>query len=419
MMESAVAIPFGKKVDGAFVPPPSKSHAIRALLIASLARGGSEVRGCGTSDDVGRMADIVRRWRDISKEGDSFVIRPVERIDIPEGVYDCVGSATAARFLFALFSMFEGERVIDGDGSLRKRPVGAGVEAARSLGAEIRFPRNEGCFPVSVRGGRWSGGRVRISDSSSSHSVSGLLIAAPLSKKDLVVEAVEPVSYPYVRMTSEVMKEFGVAAATEGRMINVPRGEYLGTKLEIEKDYSAAAFFLCASAVTDGRIAITGLREDSIQGDAGIAGMLEKIGADVSWKDSSLVCRGKPSKPLEVDLRDIPDLFPPLAALALKCPGRSVFRGTARLEAKESGRGSAVVEAVNAIGGRAQMERDAVMIEPVERYEGAVLDPRGDHRLAMAFAVMGLLAEETTVLDPGCVKKSHPSFWPDFFNILR
>ena len=130
-MESAVAIPFGKKVDGAFVPPPSKSHAIRALLIASLARGGSEVRGCGTSDDVGRMADIVRRWRDISKEGDSFVIRPVERIDIPEGVYDCGGSATAARFLFALFSMFEGERVIDGDGSLRKRPVGAGVEAVR------------------------------------------------------------------------------------------------------------------------------------------------------------------------------------------------------------------------------------------------------------------------------------------------
>lgn len=418
-MESAVAIPFGKKVDGAFVPPPSKSHAIRALLIASLAKGESEVRGCGSSEDVERIADIVRRWREISKEGDSFVIKPLDRITVPEGVYDCGGSATIARFLVALFSMFEGERIIDGDGSLRRRPVGAGVEAARSIGAEIRFPGNEGCFPVSVKGGRWSRGRVRISDSSSSHSVSGLLIAAPLSGKELVVETVEPVSYPYIRMTAEVMKDFGVAAAAEGEMITVPRGDYLGTKLEIEKDYSAAAFFLCASAVTDGRIVITGLKEKSIQGDAGIAGILKKIGVDVSWKDGSLVCRGKPSKPLDVDITDIPDLFPPLAVLALKCPGRCLFRETARLEAKESGRGSALVEAVNAVGGRAHMERDAVIIEPAGKYQGAVLDPRGDHRLAMAFAVMGLLAEGATILAPGSVEKSHPSFWPDFFNILK
>ena len=418
-MESAVAIPFGKKVDGAFVPPPSKSHAIRALLIASLARGESEIRGCGSSDDVGRMADIVRRWREIAKEGDSFVIRPVDRIDIPEGVYDCGGSATAARFLVALFSMFEGDRVIDGDGSLRKRPVGAGAGAASFLGAEVRFSGKDGCFPVSVKGGLWTGGRIRISDRSSSHSVSGLMIAAPLSKKDLVIETVEPVSYPYIRMTSEVMNDFGVPVVMEGEKITVPRGEYLGTKLEIEKDYSAAAFFLCASAVTDGRIAINGLREDSIQGDAGIVQILRECGMDVSWKDGTLVGRGKPSKPLDVDLRDIPDLFPPLAALALNCPGRSVFRGTARLEAKESGRGSAVAEAVNAIGGKALMEKDALIVEPAESYQGAVLDPRGDHRLAMAFALMGFLAEGTTVLDSGCVKKSHPSFWSDFFNILK
>ncbi len=418
-MESAVAIPFGKKVDGVFTPPPSKSHAIRALLMASLAKSQSVVRSCGSSEDVEHLYDIVRRWRDISKDGDSFAIRHAGRIDIPEGVYDCGGSATAARFLLALFSMLEGERIIDGDGTLRKRPAGAGIDVARSLGAEVKFPEKEGLFPLCVKGKKWNSGRIKISDRTSSQFVSGMLIAAPLAGREVVIEARDPVSRPYIEMTIAAMKSFGAEVIADGCIFTVRPVNYSGAQIEIEKDYSSAAFFLCASAVTAGRITIERLSEDSIQGDRRIVNILKECGLDVSWTDGSLVCRGTPSKPLDVDLADIPDLFPPLAALAMRCPGKSVFRGAARLEAKESRRGTAIADAINTIGGRASMEGDSITIVPSAGYSGAVLDPLRDHRLAMALAAMGLLAKGTTVLDPGCVKKSHPSFWSDFFNILR
>lgn len=418
-MESAAAIPFGKKVVGAITPPPSKSHAIRSLLIASLAKGVSNVLSCGSSEDVEHLYDIVRRWRHISKDRDSFIIRPAERIEIPGGVYNCGGSATAARLLLALFSMSEGERIIDGDKTLRKRPVGAGIDVARSLGADVKFLEKEGFFPLCLRGEKWNSGRIEISDRTSSQFVSGMLIAAPLAEREVVIEARDPVSLPYIEMTIAAMRSFGVEVIADGGLLTVRPVNYSGAQIEIEKDYSAAAFFLCASAATDGSLEINGLGEESIQGDRRIVDILRESGADLSWKNGSLKCRGLPERPLDVDLADIPDLFPPLAALALKCPGKSVFRGAARLEAKESRRGSAIVDAINTIGGRASVEGDNIIVVPAEGYSGAVLDPLGDHRLAMAFAIMGLLAGGTTVLDPGCVKKSHPSFWSDFFNILK
>lgn len=418
-MDTAAAIPFGKKVDGTFTPPPSKSHAIRSLLIASLAKGASVVSSCGSSEDVKHLYDIVRRWRDISKDGDSFTIKPAKRIEIPEGAYDCGGSATAARFLLALFSMFEGERIIDGDKTLRKRPVGEGVDVARSLGADVRFLEKEGLLPLRVSGKRWNGGRIEISDRTSSQFVSGMLIAAPLAEREVVIEARGPVSRPYIEMTVAAMRSFGAEVTADGGLFTVRPVNYSGAQIEIEKDYSAAAFFLCASAVTGGKISVEGLKENSIQGDRRILDILKESGADLSWKIGSLEYGGLPERPLDVDLTDIPDLFPPLAALALKCPGKSAFRGTARLESKESRRGSAIVDAINTIGGKAYMDEDSITVEPAEGYSGSVLDPLDDHRLVMAFAVMGLLAGGTTVLDPGCVKKSHPSFWSDFFNILK
>lgn len=418
-MESAAAIPFGKKVVGAITPPPSKSHAIRSLLIASLSKGASIVRSCGSSEDVEHLYDIVRRWREISKDGDSFTIKPAERIKIPDGVYACGGSATVARFLLALFSMSEGERIIDGDKTLRKRPVGAGIDVARSLGADVKFLEKEGLFPLCGRGKKWKSDRIEISDRTSSQFVSGMLIAAPLAEREVVIEARDPVSRPYIEMTIAAMRSFGAEVIADGGLLTVCPVNYSGAQIEIEKDYSAAAFFLCASAVTGGRITIEGLKKDSIQGDRMIVDILRESGVDLSWKNGSLECGGLPERPLDVDLTDIPDLFPPLAVLALKCPGKSVFRGAARLEAKESRRGSAIVDAINTMGGKAYMEGDNIIIVPAEGYSGSVLDPLGDHRLAMAFAVMGLLAGGTTVLDPGTVKKSHPSFWSDFFNILK
>jgi len=419
VMDDRAVIPFGKKIEGVYSPPHSKSHAIRTLLVASLAKGGSVITSPGSGEDVGYMKAAVGKWRSVRETGDSLVIKESADIAPPPGTYFAGGSAAAMRFLLALFSLLEGERVIDGDGFLRRRPVGAGIGIAEELGAEVEPLGVEGFLPVSVRGKTWRASRIRVADKTSSQFISGMLMAGPLTRGEFTVEIERPVSLPYILMTVETMKRFGVEVEVDGNVLTVPRGDYRGAAVEIEKDYSSASNFLCAAAATGGKLEVMGLPENSIQGDRKVVDVIRSCGVDISWKNGILVCGGAPSKPLDVDIKDHPDLFPPLAVLAMKCPGVSVFRGTGRLEAKESARGSAIAGAIDCAGGRTFKGDDMITIEPAERYRGALLDPEGDHRLAMAFAVMGLIAGGTSVICPSCVKKSYPAFWPDFFNILK
>lgn len=417
-MDREIPIPFGKKLSGFYVPPPSKSHIIRAFLTASLAEGESVIRSPSLCEDAYHLKEIIKKWRSVEEAGDSLVIKASKAPAPPPGKYFVGGSATTARFLLALFSLFEGEKTIDGDESLRKRAVGAGIGVARNLGARVTEAGGKGHFPVSIEGGKWNSKRIKVSNDISSQFISGLLIAAPLTGSETEIEIEGPASFPYIRMTMEVMKDFGVEAACAGNIFKVFPAEYMGRSVTIEKDYSGAAFLMAAAAVSGSEIKVMGLSGHSIQGDREIVALLEKSGVDVKREGSFIKLKGKPDKGLRIELTNNPDLFPPLAALALKCPEASSFRGIDRLETKESPRGAAIAEAINKIGGEARAEGGILRIIPERCYRGAALDPKNDHRLAMAFAVMGLTAEGTSVLNPDCVKKSYPSFWEDLFKLL-
>jgi 3-phosphoshikimate 1-carboxyvinyltransferase len=417
-MDREVPIPFGKKLSGIYTPPPSKSHTIRALLIASLAKGESVIHSPSDCEDAKYLKEAIKKWRAVEYRGDSFIIKESRSIAPPPGKYFIGGSATAMRFLLALFSRLEGERIIDGDETLRKRPVGAGIGIAEDMGAEITGLGSAGCLPQRIKGKKWRSDKIKVSDKISSQFVSGMLIAAPLNGSEVAIEMDDPVSFPYIEMTMKVMTSFGVKVDLGGSNIAVSPGKYKGSRIEIEKDYSNAAFFLAAAAATGSEITVEGLKKQSIQGDSEVLKFLEDVGIELAWTNSFLNAKGFPKSGFNIDLSNHPDLFPPLAVLALMCSDVSVFRGTNRLDTKESSRGRAIAEAIGQVGGKAFIGGDFIKIEPQIHYKGTVLDPQGDHRLAMAFAVTGLLAEGTSVLNPECAEKSYPQFWRDFFNLL-
>jgi 3-phosphoshikimate 1-carboxyvinyltransferase len=415
-MDREILIPFGNRLSGKYTPPPSKSHTIRALLVSSMAEEESMIRSPSLCDDAKHLKKDIEKWRTIDEMDDCAIVRKGEALP-PPGRYYAGGSATVMRFLLAIFSFLEDERIIEGDRTLKKRPVGAGIEIARTLGVDVAELGEKGRLPLAIKGSGSVPGLIKITDTISSQFISGLMIASPLGNSETIIEIGKAVSFPYINMTAEVMKRFGIEVSFSGNRILIPSGKYKGSKIEIEKDYSAASFFFVGAGITESEITAEGLSFDSIQGDSAVMDFLQNAGMEVIRHGSTLKASGPPRSGIDLDVTDCPDLFPPLAVLALKCQGPSFFRNAGRLETKESGRGRAVAAAINRIGGKAAVENDLITIIPQKEYKGAVLDPENDHRLAMAFALMGLVAKGTSVLDPECVKKSYPTFWDDFFKL--
>lgn len=408
-------IPFGAKVEGDYFPPPSKSYAIRSLIVASLSKGKSFLKDVGFSDDVKAAVDVIRKWRDVEVANCGVLIKE-GNLEICEGKYFVKGSATLFRILLGLFSFTNGERVIDGDESLKKRDFSCSIEAAKNFAKEIE---KKGKVPLKVSGKTLTKRVIEINDPSSSQFASGVLIAVSFLKKNCAVKVLNRVSFPYLKMTEEVLKLFGAKITSSKNKFVIEKSDLYGKDVEIEKDYSNASFFIAGAAATNGKIRVYGLKKNSKQGDKNFLKILKSIGINVRWNRGFVEVWGFPKKAIEVDLTETPDLLPPLSVVALKCSQKSIFYGVSRLKSKESSRVEVLTEAIRKIGGDAKIEGDVFTIQPSKNYKGALLDPQNDHRIAMAFAMFGLFAKGTKVKNPDCVKKSYPKFWDDFEKIAK
>jgi 3-phosphoshikimate 1-carboxyvinyltransferase len=397
--------------------PGSKSITNRALLIAALADGESTLEGALFSDDTHYMAEAWRQVGIVVRE-DAAAGRfdvcgrggrvPAERADLYVG-----NAGTAMRFLVAALCVGHGHFRIDGTARMRERPIQDLLDALAQLGVRARSTAGNGCPPVAIDADGLPGGHARVTADKSSQFLSALLLAAPCARGRIDLElAGGLVAPPYIDMTIGVMQAFGARVTREDRRrFTIDPQTYSARRYRIEPDASSAHYFLAAAALCGGRVRVDGLGSNSLQGDVHFVDLLEQMGATVVRGDDFLEVRGGTQLDgIEADMNAISDTAPTLAVLAPFARRSVVIRNIAHVRLQESDRLHAVATELQRLGVRVQELNDGLRIEPSTIRPGAVAT-YDDHRLAMAFALIGLRAPGIVIRDPDCVRKTFPDFF--------
>ena len=399
---------------GTVEAPPSKSITHRTLICSALAEGKSRIRSPLIAEDTQATSRILQTLGvEISEEPNLWEVSGGHLQEPTESLF-CGESGTTLRLSTAVCALVNGECRLTGGPSLSRRPVGDLVDGLSQLGVECE---SKGGFPpVTVRGkGRIEGGEAAIRGDISSQFVSGLLLIAPFGSNATSIRLTTQLeSKPYVTMTMDVQRRFGVVVQASDDLSAYQIGSqcYRPTEITVEGDWSSAAYLL-AAGVLAGEVTVKNLDPRSSQADKAIVDILEGMGASVLHRQGSISIQKTALSGIELDLSDSPDLFPVTASLCSAASGNSVLRGLRRLRFKESDRVKAMVEGLRNMGVRAREETNSVWIEG-ERPKGGVINPHNDHRIAMALSLLGLIANrETVILDSECVSKSYPEFWRD------
>ena len=400
--------------------PGSKSHTNRALVCAALANGVSRLDGALLADDTEAMVDALRQL------GIEIFVDEVEATmqvtgvagNLPRGSVrlDVRQSGTTARFLLPVLALGTGESVLDGHEQLRRRPFEDLVNGLHQLGVRTSGP----VLPISVAGGTLTGGTVRVPGSVSSQFLSGLLLSAPCASGAVIVEVVgDLVSRPYVELTLSTMRAFGATVdQVDLRRFAVHPTGYVATDLVIEPDASAASYFFGAAAITGGRVRVEGLGRDTVQGDLAFVDVLEQMGAEVDRGDDYTEVRGVGRlHGVTADLADVSDTAQTLAVVATFASSPTTLTGIGFIRRKETDRIAAVVRELRRRGIDAEEHDDGLTVHPGAPSPGRV-ETYEDHRMAMSFALLGLVHPGIEIADPGCVSKTFPRYF-DALEALR
>ncbi|AEW96941.1 3-phosphoshikimate 1-carboxyvinyltransferase [Streptantibioticus cattleyicolor NRRL 8057 = DSM 46488] len=394
--------------------PGSKSVTARALFLAAAARGTTVLRGPLVSDDSEGFAEgLITLGYQVERGPDAWTItgRP-EGPAVNEADVYCRDGATTARFLPALAAAGHGLFRFDASAQMRRRPLGPLTRALRDLGVDLTHQEEEGHHPLTVRAAGIKGGQVTLDAGLSSQFLTALLLLAPLTEEGLRITVTDLVSVPYVEITLVMMRRFGVETVREGDTFVVPPGGYRATDYPVEPDASTASYFLAAAALTGRRVTVPGLGAGSLQGDLRFAEVLRSMGAEVTLTRDSVTVTGADGgrlRGLTVNMRDISDTVPTLAAIAPFADGPVRIEDVYNTRIKECDRLDACAENLRALGVPVATGRDWIEIRPA-RPAAARIACRGDHRIAMSFSVTGLRTPGITLDDPGCVKKTFPGF---------
>ena len=410
------------RVSGRARAPPSKSYTHRALLAAGYADGDALVRHPLVSADTRATARAVDLFGGATeREDDDWGVSGFDgRPGVPADVIDCANSGTTMRLVTASAALADGTTVLTGDSSLRSRPHGPLLEALSDLGGTARSTRGNGQAPLVVDG-PIAGGAVSMPGDVSSQFVTALLMAGAVTEAGVDVElTTELKSAPYVDITLDVLDSFGVDASETDAGYRVPGAQTYdpaGGEYAVPGDFSSASYLLAAGALAadDGAAVVVEGMHPSAQGDAAIVDVLERMGADVEWdrEAGEITVRRSALSGVEVGVADTPDLLPTIAVLGAAADGTTRITDAEHVRYKETDRVSAMADSLTRMGASVEEERDELVVHGGDTdLSGASVDGRGDHRLVMALAVAGLVADgETTVAGSEHVDVSFPGFF--------
>ena len=419
MSADAITIrPLAEPPDATVRVPGSKSISNRVALLAALADGRSVLDGVLFSDDTRYMATALRALG-IAVEADEAHARLT--IEGGGGRWPraaaelFVGNAgTAMRFLVAALCLGHGRYRIDGSERMRERPIQDQLDALVRLGAHVASERGTGAPPVVVEANGLPGGATELAAARSSQFVSALLQVAPYAARDVALTLTgEIIAQPYIDMTVAVMRQWGVAVERDGaRVYRVAHGQrYRAQRYAVEPDASSAHYFWAAAAISGGTVRVEGLHRGSLQGDVEFATLLERMGATVTWEADAITVSGPQQLGgVDADLNAFSDTAPTLAAIAPFASAPVHIRNVAHLRWQESDRLRAVATELTRLGARVEERDDGISVWP-SRLHGARIATYDDHRIAMAFALVGLKVAGVEIGDPGCVAKTFPDFF--------
>ncbi|HCL5129916.1 TPA: 3-phosphoshikimate 1-carboxyvinyltransferase [Salmonella enterica] len=417
-MESLMLQPIAR-VDGAINLPGSKSVSNRALLLAALACGKTVLTNLLDSDDVRHMLNALsalginytlsadRTRCDIT--GNGGPLRASGALELFLG-----NAGTAMRPLAAALCLGQNEIVLTGEPRMKERPIGHLVDSLRQGGANIDYLEQENYPPLRLRGG-FIGGDIEVDGSVSSQFLTALLMTAPLAPEDTIIRVKgELVSKPYIDITLNLMKTFGVEIANHhyqqfvvkgGQQYHSP-GRYL-----VEGDASSASYFLAAGAIKGGTVKVTGIGRKSMQGDIRFADVLEKMGATITWGDDFIACTRGELHAVDMDMNHIPDAAMTIATTALFAKGTTTLRNIYNWRVKETDRLSAMATELRKVGAEVEEGHDYIRITPPAKLHHADIGTYNDHRMAMCFSLVALSDTPVTILDPKCTAKTFPDYF--------
>jgi len=405
-------------VEGTIKAPPSKSMMIRAMAAGLLSEGETRITNPSFSDDAMASLHIVETL------GAKVTIRDCHLKltggGKPAGTayLNCMESGLCMRMFTSIAALFKEEIILEGKGSLLSRPIGDAEDILHQLGCWCQT--NHDRLPIKVNG-PLRGGKIHLINPVGSQFLTGLLMALPLCEMNSEIVVTSLRSKPYISMTLSLLSDFGISIDHDDdldRFTIQGSQHYQSHPYDVEGDWSGASFFLVAAALR-GSVRILGLSLHSKQADLSILHALKLAGAKIIAKDDLVFVEQDHLWGFEFDSTHCPDLFPPLVVLACSCQGRSVIHGIERLRFKESNRADALLSEFKKIGARIEIKNGKMIIEggPLE---GGVVNSHGDHRIAMAAAVAGLVSrEEVCIQDWQCVSKSYPRFFEDLESVCR
>ncbi|MEZ4705980.1 MAG: 3-phosphoshikimate 1-carboxyvinyltransferase [Caldilineaceae bacterium] len=422
-METLTLAPIAK-IDGEINLPGSKSVSNRALLLAALAEGETEITNLLRSDDINHMLGALRKLGvayTLSDDGTRCTITgnggPFQQVE-PTELY--LGNAgTAMRPLCAALCLGQGEFTLTGEPRMEERPIGPLVSALRQAGAQIDHLKNEGYPPLHIVANELNGGQITIDGSLSSQFVTALLMASPLAQRDttITIEG-DLVSKPYIDITLHMMAQFGVEVENRDYQQFWVRGGQTYQSpgaLLVEGDASSASYFLAAAAIKGGAVKVTGIGKKSIQGDTRFADVLQAMGANVEWGDDFIRVQKGQLHGVDMDMNHIPDAAMTIATAALFAEGKTAIRNIYNWRVKETDRLHAMTTELRKVGAEVVEGEDFIEITPPAQITHAAIDTYNDHRIAMSFALLALDPASVTINDPKCTAKT----FPDYFEKLN
>ncbi len=423
-MKKYVLQPANFPINAVLQMPGSKSITQRAMVVAALAKGESLLQGALRSEDTELLADaliklgIEAKWTDAGfKIKGSGVVGPGGEFNQPLKLY-MGNNGTGIRLLTSLVCLGSGHYLLAGTKRMEERPIAHLVRALRQWGAKISCVNGTDSPPVLVEADGLLGGNTVINGSLSSQYISSLLLVAPyLKNTGRICVAGNLVSRPYVNITLAVMRSFGGVVEVvedEGMCFVVQTVPYRAMHYAVEGDASSASYFWAAAAVTGGKVTISNIHHDVLQGDAAFADILGRMGCRVIKDETGVTVTGPEIgelRGIDIDMGKWPDVALTLAVVAAFARGTTRISGIQHLRIKETDRITAVATELQRMGASVKELEDGLVIEGGAPLHGAEIQTYNDHRMAMAFSVAGLQVPDVVICNPDCVAKSFPDFW--------
>lgn len=378
------------KVDTRLKAPSSKSYTHRAVIIASLANGISRLYNPLISEDILSSINTSKEFGADIKFEDNFLVVTGGNLTNPNKELDLANSGTSLRFFTSISTLFEGETTLRGDSSLMQRPMKDLIDALTELNVDIKS--DNGKPPITVKGGL-TGGTTHIKGNVSSQYISSLLITAPLTQKGITINIKgDLISQSYINLTIDIMDKFGVKVHKEDNYYKVEPQKYLPTDYYIEGDYSSASYLLAIPAAVPGKIIINNLFKNSKQGDKLILEILDKMGLILEIEDDhvTVISPKGELRGIDIDLSNAPDLLPTVAVLGALAQGETRIYGVEHARFKETDRIETCYQELQKIGVTTEQTRDGLIIQGGINPGNLELTSHNDHRLAMAFSLIGL-----------------------------